>query len=94
METVPKIGVCFSLFKTICFRFRKISKTSSRTFGIVENSCATPGILIPVIAVPSKFESKTLRKAFPIVSPCPASNDCSKKCPVSLPDSSTLDLKY
>ena len=40
-----------------------ISVTSSLTPSIVENSCNTPLILIEVIAVPCREESKTLLKA-------------------------------
>ena len=50
-----------------------MSVTSSLTPSIVENSCNTPLILIEVIAVPCKEESKTLLRALPSVVPKPFS---------------------
>ena len=55
------------------FKFIMISVTSSLTPSIVENSCNTPLILIEVIAVPCREESKTLLKALPRVVPKPFS---------------------
>ena len=63
-----------SIFRRTSFKFTISSGTSSTTFGIVENSCKTPSILILVIAVPGKEESNILLKEFPIVTPYPRSN--------------------
>ena len=56
---------------TICFKFNKISKRSSLTPGIRENSCSNPPIFIAVIAIPDKSDKRVRRKAFPMVRPCP-----------------------
>ena len=53
----------------ICFKFSKISNRSSRTPGIIENSCSIPLIFTPVMAIPDKSDNKVRRKAFPIVIP-------------------------
>ena len=66
---LPEKGSFSAVFKIICFRFNKISNISSRIPGIVANSCAAPGILIAVIAAPSRFDKRTRRKAFPMVNP-------------------------
>jgi hypothetical protein len=42
------------LLKTIPFKFNKISRISSRTPGIVENSWVTPAIRTAEIATPPK----------------------------------------
>jgi hypothetical protein len=49
--------------------FRMISGISSKTPGIVENSCCTPLILMLVTALPSIEENKTLLKELPKVTP-------------------------
>ncbi len=54
----------FLTFKIIC-------TTSSKTPSIVENSCATPLILIAVAADPSKEDKSTRRREFPKVVPYP-----------------------
>ena len=56
-------------FKIIPFRFNKISRISSRTPGISENSSFTPAIRTPVMAVPCKSPNKTRLNKFPMVIP-------------------------
>ena len=63
-----------SIFRRTSFKLTISSGTSSTTFGIVENSCKTPSILILVIAVPGKEESNILLNELPIVTPYPRSN--------------------
>ena len=70
-DNLASVGSLIVPFKTICFKLRSMSMTSSLTFGMVENSWLIPVIRTPVIATPDKFDSKTLRRAFPIVRLCP-----------------------
>ena len=56
-----------SNFNLTFLRLTIISGTSSTTFGIVENSCWTPSILTPVIALPGNEESNILLNELPIV---------------------------
>ena len=60
-------------FKQTCFKFKIKSVTFSVTPGIVENSCATPSILIVSIAYPGKEESNILLNELPSVIPNPLS---------------------
>ena len=55
--------------------------TSSTTPSMEENSCNTPGILMPVIAYPSNEESKIRLKALPIVTPYPFSKGLNSNSP-------------
>ena len=48
---------------------------------MVENSCSTLSILIMVIAAPGSDESKTRRRAFPMVVPKPRSSGCTINLP-------------
>lgn len=70
----PEILSVYLVFNIICFKFNKISKISSLIPGIKENSCDAFGILIAVIAFPSRFAKSTRRNAFPRVKPCPVLN--------------------
>ena len=70
----PTIGSFVSVLNTISFKLRSISKTSSLTPGIVENSWLTPAILTATIADPSKSDNNVRLRAFPNVVPCPFSN--------------------
>ncbi len=70
-----------TLRKRTCFRFRIISATSSTTPSMVENSCNTPGILIPVMAYPSNEDNRILLSALPIVTPYPFSRGLNVKRP-------------
>jgi hypothetical protein len=65
----PKETSFVELVKTIPFKFSKISKISSRTPVISENSSRTPAMRIAVMAVPPKSSSKTLRNKLPIEIP-------------------------
>jgi hypothetical protein len=51
--------VCVLLLRTIPFKFNKISRISSLTPGIVENSCVTPAIRTAEIATPPKSPKST-----------------------------------
>ena len=72
------------------FRLSTRSVTSSRTPGMVENSCSTPSICTAVIAEPCKDESRMRRSALPSVTPKPRSSGSaitvasrSPRCPGS-----------
>src|SRR5216110_3251754 len=65
------------------FRFRMMSVTSSRTPGIVVNSCEMPSIFTEVTAAPSSDESSTRRSEFPNVYPKPRSSGSITKTPRS-----------
>ena len=67
--------------KITCFRFNKISNTSSRIPAIVENSCLIPIIFTPIIAIPDKSDKRTRRNALPIVIPCPFVTGKTKNLP-------------
>jgi hypothetical protein len=66
---------------TKAFTFKTISVTSSRTFGMELNSCCAPRILIWVIALPSKLDSKTRRRLLPMVDPKPRSKGSAVNLP-------------
>ena len=56
------------------FKFKMISVTSSFTYGIDENSWATPSMDTDVTAAPFSVLSSTRRNAFPRVVPKPGSS--------------------
>ena len=58
-----------------------MSVTSSTTPGIEENSCSTPSIWTAVIAAPSIEESRTRRRALPMVVAKPRSNGWAMNLP-------------
>lgn len=68
-DTCVKNGSVTNPVNLICFKFKRISKTSSRTPGIVANSLFIPFIRTAVIAVPSNSVNKTRRNVLPIVNP-------------------------
>src|SRR3954453_16590771 len=59
---------------TSCLRFKINSVTSSRTPGIVENSCRTPSTRMEVTAAPGIDDSSVRRSEFPRVYPKPGSS--------------------
>ena len=53
--------------QTSCLTLSTMSVTSSRTPGMVVNSCATPSMRIEVAAAPSSEDSSTRRMQLPNV---------------------------
>ena len=72
IRSVFSAGLWF--FTTRLFKFRQMSVTSSKTPGIVLNSCWTPCSFTLLTALPSSEESRIRRRLLPIVCPNPRSN--------------------
>ena len=73
-ESWSRLGPSPCILSAICFTFRTMSVTSSRTPARLENSCSTFSILIEVTAAPCSEDSSTRRSALPSVSPKPRSS--------------------
>ena len=58
-----------------------MSVTSSRTPGMVVNSCCTPSMRTEVTAAPSSEDSSTRRRLLPKVCPKPRSRGSTSKRP-------------
>src|SRR5688572_28998080 len=62
------------ILRATCFKFSRMSTTSSCTPSIEVYSCSTPSISTSVIAAPGMDDSSTRRSALPSVWPKPRSN--------------------
>ena len=70
-----------------------MSVTSSRTPGMVENSCSTPSIWAAVMAAPCKDDSSTRRSALPSVTPKPRSSGSAMMVASRLASGRARDLE-
>ena len=61
--------------------FSTMSVTSSRTPGMVANSCCAPRTFIWVTALPLRLDNRTRRRLLPIVTPKPRSNGSATNFP-------------